>query len=199
MIQYRGETIELFTEKEIIYITKEIENLFKEELKNDEQFIKIIPHKDEYINILFKKVFTDGIYKSIFKLSKQYNEQTKKFHIVGSLENLDITKNNIEKISNRLRWILEMSNKCLNETWTDKFFRKLGKGVILDKNGNEMVITYNGSYLVIIEGKDTPEIRLNDDYEYDLVVSNYDMIGTRIMKNVEYIIKQIKNIMKEGE
>lgn len=76
-------------------------------------------------------------------------------------------------------------------------FRRLGKKAITDKNMNVLSIKYNGSYL-IINGVCIPEIRLNDDYEYDLIVNDYDMISVNTLKNVEYIVKQIKDIM-EGE
>lgn len=197
MAHYSGETIELFMDEEIKSIEDEIKNLFKEELKCNENFIEIISN-DLEISILFNKM-VDGSTsrKSILKLSKKYNRQTKRYHIIGNIENFDITKNNIEKISNRLRWVLEVSNKCLKETWIDKFFRRLGKKAITNENGNKAHITHNGSYL-IIKVRDIPEIRLNDEYEYDLIVSDYYMIGINTLKRVEYIIKQIKDIM-EGE
>lgn len=197
MIHYRGETIELFMDEEIKSIEREIRNLFKEELKCNKNFIEIISN-DLEISILFNKMVEDGTFrKSILKLRKQFNSQTEKYHIVGSIENFDITKNNIKKLSDRLRWILEAVNKCLTETWTDKFFRKLGKKAVTNENGNKAHITYNGSYL-IIKVRDIPEIRLNDEYDYDLIVSDYYMIGINTIKRVEYIIKQIKDIM-EGE
>lgn len=116
MIQYRGETTELFMREELLTIKKEIENLFKEELKCNKDFVKIIPNEDLHINVLFNKLVKGSIYKkSIFRLSKEYNEQTRKYYIVGSVENFDITKNNIKKVSDRLRWILEVANKCLED------------------------------------------------------------------------------------
>ena len=187
-----------FSEKEFDEIKKGIKKLFKEEIKShkSKNFMEIgIDSNTNFIHI-----FTD---KFNLYLRKKLSKDNK-ILVKSNIELVSISKNNIVKNSDRIRWIIETADKVvkLNNSSLTKIeiFAKLYKDIILEnlkrENINLTCKVYSG--FIAFSDKDIKFDFENEcDYNFVLLNSYPEVITKDILNKVNKITNVILKYWNE--
>lgn len=173
-----------FNEKEFNEIKKGIRELFNEEIQShkSKNFMEI-GINNNYNTIIH--IFTDKFSVYLKKVLSKDN----KILIKSNVELFDISKNNIKKNSDRVRWIIETVDKVvkLNNSYLTKIeiFTKLYKDSILKDLKKENIDLISESYIDFIVFCDNDvKIDFFDENNYNFIILN---------SNIKFVTKDILN------
>ena len=172
-----------FNEKEFDEIKKGIRELFKEEIQShkSKNFLELGIDN----NMKFIHIFTDKFNLFLKKVLSKDN----KILIKSNVELFDISKNNIKKNSDRVRWIIETVDRVVklnNGSLTKiEIFTKLYKDVILKDLKKENIDLISESYIDFIVFCDNDvKIDFFDENNYNFIILN---------SNIKFVTKDILN------
>lgn len=181
-----------FSEKEFDEIKKGIKKLFKEEIQShkSKNFMEI--GIDSSTNVIH--IFTD---KFNLYLRKKLSKDNK-ILVKSNIELVSISKNNIVKNSDRIRWIIETVDKIikLNNKSTTKIemFAELYKDSILEdlkrENINLICKVYSG--FIAFSDKDIKfDFENENDYNFILLNNSLHIVTQDILNKVNKLISVI--------
>lgn len=160
-----------FNEKEFDEIKKGIRKLFKEEIQShkSKNFMEIgIDNSTKFIHIFTNKF---NLY-----LKKELSKDNK-ILIKSNVDLFNISKNNINKNSDRIRWIIETADKVIksnNNLLTKiEMFAELYKDSILKdlKTENIDLICEDYTNFIVFRDNDI-KFDFSDEYDYNFVLLN---------------------------
>ena len=179
-----------FSEGEFYEIKKGIKELFKEEIQS---------HKSKN----FMEIGIDGYKKIIHIFTDKFNLYLKKelskgnkILIKSNIELFSISKNNIKKNSDRIRWIIETADKVIklkNGSLTKiEIFSELYKNKILEDLKKENINLICEEYIDFIVFCDNDiKFDFTDECDYDFVLLNSSIITKDILNKVNKLISII--------
>jgi hypothetical protein len=181
-----------FSEKEFDEIKKGVRKLFKEEIQShkSKNFMEI--GIDSSTNVIH--IFTD---KFNLYLRKKLSKDNK-ILVKSNIELVSISKNNIIKNSDRIRWIIETADKVvkLNNSSLTKIeiFAKLYKDSILEnlkrENINLNCKVYSG--FIAFSDKDIKfDFENENDYNFILLNNSLHIVTQDILNKVNKLISVI--------
>lgn len=187
-----------FSEKEFNEIREGIRKLFKEEIQS---------HKSKN----FMEIGIDIDTKSIHIFTDKFNLYLKKLLLrdgkilVKSDVNLfNISKNNIDKNSNRIRWIIEIADKIikLNKDLLTKIemFTELYKNIMLEdlkKEGINLICEDYIDFIVFCDDDIKFDFKNENDYNFVLLNNPSNIITIGILNKVSKLINIILKYWNE--
>ena len=187
-----------FSEKEFDEIKKDIRRLFKEEIQSHKRksFMEIgIDSSTKFIHI-----FTDKF--NLF-LKKELSKDNK-ILVKSNIELFSISKNNIKKNNDRIRWIIETVDKVikLNNKSTTKIemFAELYKNNILEDLKRENINLICEDYIDFIVFCDNDikfDFKNENDYNFVLLNNPSNIITIGILNKVSKLINIILKYWNE--
>ena len=170
-----------FSEKEFDEIKKGVRKLFKEEIQShkSKNFMEIGISNDK----TFIHIFTD---KFNLYLKKELSKDNK-ILVKSNIDLFSISKNNIKKNSDRIRWIIETVDKIIklnNKSITKiELFAELYKNNILEDLKKENINLVCKDYIDFIAFSDD-DIKFDfmNEYDYNFVLLN--SLSSVITKNI---------------
>lgn len=189
-----------FSEKEFDEIKKGVRKLFKEEIQShkSKNFMEI--GIDSSTNVIH--IFTD---KFNLYLRKKLSKDNK-ILVKSNIELVSISKNNIVKNSDRIRWIIETVDKIVklnnNSLTKIEMFTKLYKDNILEDLKKENINLICKDYIDFIAFCDDDikfDFKDEDEYDYDFMLlnSNSKIITKDILNKVNKLINIILKYWNE--
>lgn len=181
-----------FSEKEFDEIKKGVRKLFKEEIQShkSKNFMEIgISNDKEFIHI-----FTD---KFNLYLKKELSKDNK-ILVKSNIDLFSISKNNIKKNSDRIRWIIKTVDKIIklnNKSITKiELFAELYKNNILEDLKKENINLVCKDYIDFIAFSDD-DIKFDfmNEYDYNFVLLN--SLSSVITKNILNKVNKLINII----
>lgn len=166
---------------------RKIEKLFEEEIQShkSKKFINVGLTLDNRVIIVETNKFKVSLNKKIAKGSK--------IVLKSDIELYNISKNNIKKNSDRIRWIIETVNKTIklnnNSLTKIEMFTKLYKDSILDDLKRENINLICKDYMDFIAFCDD-DIKFDFKYDND---NNYNYDFVLLNNNSKIITKDILN------
>lgn len=166
---------------------RKIEKLFEEEIQShkSKKFINVGLTFDNRVIIVETNKFKVSLNKKIAKGSK--------IVLKSDIELYNISKNNIKKNSDRIRWIIETVNKTIklnnNSLTKIEMFTKLYKDSILDDLKRENINLICKDYMDFIAFCDD-DIKFDFKYDND---NNYNYDFVLLNNNSKIITKDILN------
>lgn len=160
-----------FSEKEFDEVKKDIRKLFKEEIQShkSKNFIEIgINNSTNEIHI-----FTDKFNLYLKKVLSRGS----KILLKSNVNLFYISKNNIKKNNDRIRWIIEIADKIIksnnNSLTKIEIFTKLYKDNILkDLKAENIDLICKGYINFITFSDDDIKFDFEDEYNYNFVLLN---------------------------
>ena len=179
---------------------RKIEKLFEEEIQShkSKKFINVGLTLDNRVIIVETNKFKVSLNKKIAKGSK--------IVLKSDIELYNISKNNIKKNSDRIRWIIETVNKTIklnnNSLTKIEMFTKLYKDNILEDLKKENINLICKDYIDFIAFCDDDikfDFKGEDEYDYDFVLlnSNSKIITKDILNKVNKLINIILKYWNE--
>lgn len=179
---------------------RKIEKLFEEEIQShkSKKFINVGLTLDNRVIIVETNKFKVSLNKKIAKGSK--------IVLKSDVELYNISKNNIKKNSDRIRWIIETVNKTIklnnNSLTKIEMFTKLYKDNILEDLKKENINLICKDYIDFIAFCDDDikfDFKGEDEYDYDFVLlnSNSKIITKDILNKVNKLINIILKYWNE--
>lgn len=179
---------------------RKIEKLFEEEIQShkSKKFINVGLTLDNRVIIVETNKFKVSLNKKIAKGSK--------IVLKSDIELYNISKNNIKKNSDRIRWIIETVNKTIklnnNSLTKIEMFTKLYKDNILEDLKKENINLICKNYIDFIAFCDDDikfDFKGEDEYDYDFVLlnSNSKIITKDILNKVNKLINIILKYWNE--
>lgn len=181
---------------------RKIEKLFEEEIQShkSKKFINVGLTLDNRVIIVETNKFKVSLNKKIAKGSK--------IVLKSDIELYNISKNNIKKNSDRIRWIIETVNKTIklnnNSLTKIEMFTKLYKDNILEDLKKENINLICKDYIDFITFCDDDikfDFKGEDEYDYDydfvLLNSNSKIITKDILNKVNKLISIILKYWNE--
>ena len=165
---------------------RKIEKLFEEEIQShkSKKFINVGLTLDNRVIIVETNKFKVSLNKKIAKGSK--------IVLKSDIELYNISKNNIKKNSDRIRWIIETVNKTIklnnNSLTKIEMFTKLYKDSILDDLKRENINLICKDYMDFIAFCD--DVKFDFKYDND---NNYNYDFVLLNNNSKIITKDILN------
>lgn len=187
-----------FSEKEFNEIREGIRKLFKEEIQS---------HKSKN----FMEIGIDIDTKSIHIFTDKFNLYLKKLLLrdgkilVKSDVNLfNVSKNNIKKNSDRIRWIIEIVNKIIklnNGSLTKiEIFTELYKNIMLEdlkKEGINLICEDYIDFIVFCDDDIKFDFKNENDYNFVLLNNPSNIITIGILNKVSKLINIILKYWNE--
>lgn len=183
-----------FSHREFELCKVSIEKLFEEEINSHKHksFVKVVLSDDSNMLTVSTSKFTIYLYKNLSKNSKIF--------LNSDIELKYISKNNIEKNSTRIRWIIETVDKVikLNNSSLEKIelFSKMYRNIIIKDLRKFGVIVHDvmeKDYLKLYNNEFNFELKNNGYYEFRLNTST----SSNITKEKLYSInKTIDTVLK---
>ena len=181
-----------FSEKEFDEIKKGVRKLFKEEIQShkSKNFMEIGISNDK----TFIHIFTD---KFNLYLKKELSKDNK-ILVKSNIDLFSISKNNIKKNSDRIRWIIETVDKIIklnNKSITKiELFAELYKNNILEDLKKENINLVCKDYIDFIAFSDD-DIKFDfmNEYDYNFVLLN--SLSSVITKNILNKVNKLINII----
>nr|DAN63709.1 MAG TPA: hypothetical protein [Herelleviridae sp.] len=183
-----------FSQREFELCKINLEKLFKEEIQShkNKQFIKIQLFQDSYELCVSNDKF------SIYFKKKILN--SKEIVIKSNIDLFNISKNNIEKNSIRIKWIIETVDKviklCNSSLEKIELFSKIYEDVILAdlrKFGIILQSVKDKNYLYLYNNEFNFELKNNGYYEFRLNTSTSSIITK---EKLSYINKVRDTVLK---
>jgi len=183
-----------FSQREFELCKINLEKLFKEEIQShkNKQFIKIQLFQDSYELCVSNDKF------SIYFRKKILN--SKEIVIKSNIDLFNISKNNIEKNSIRIKWIIETVDKviklCNSSLEKIELFSKIYEDVILAdlrKFGIILQSVKDKNYLYLYNNEFNFELKNNGYYEFRLNTSTSSIITK---EKLSYINKVRDTVLK---
>lgn len=181
-----------FSEKEFDEIKKGVRKLFKEEIQSykSKNFMEI--GIDSNTNFIY--IFTD---KFNLYLRKKLSKDNK-ILVKSNIELVSISKNNIVKNSDRIRWIIETVDKIVklnNKSITKiEMFAKLYKDSILEDLKRENINLICKDYIDFIVFCDNDikfDFKNENDYNFILLNNSLHIVTQDILNKVNKLISVI--------
>lgn len=181
-----------FSEKEFDEIKKGVRKLFKEEIQSykSKNFMEI--GIDSSTNVIY--IFTD---KFNLYLRKKLSKDNK-ILVKSNIELVSISKNNIVKNSDRIRWIIETVDKIVklnNKSVTKiEMFAKLYKDSILEDLKRENINLICKDYIDFIVFCDNDikfDFKNENDYNFILLNNSLHIVTQDILNKVNKLISVI--------
>ena len=181
-----------FSEKEFDEIKKGVRKLFKEEIQShkSKNFMEIGISNDK----TFIHIFTD---KFNLYLKKELSKDNK-ILVKSNIDLFSISKNNIKKNSDRIRWIIKTVDKIIklnNKSITKiELFAELYKNNILEDLKKENINLVCKDYIDFIAFSDD-DIKFDfmNEYDYNFVLLN--SLSSVITKNILNKVNKLINII----
>ena len=183
-----------FSQREFELCKINLEKLFKEEIQShkNKQFIKIQLFQDSYELCVSNDKF------SIYFKKKILN--SKEIVIKSNIDLFNISKNNIEKNSIRIKWIIETVDKviklCNSSLEKIELFSKIYEDVILAdlrKFGIILQSVKDKNYLYLYNNEFNFELKNNGYYEFRLNTSTSSIITK---EKLSYVNKVRDTVLK---
>lgn len=183
-----------FSQREFELCKINLEKLFKEEIQShkNKQFIKIQLFQDSYELCVSNDKF------SIYFKKKILN--SKEIVLKSNIDLFNISKNNIEKNSIRIKWIIETVDKviklCNSSLEKIELFSKIYEDVILAdlrKFGIILQSVTDKNYLYLYNNEFNFELKNNGYYEFRLNTSTSSIITK---EKLSYINKVRDTVLK---
>lgn len=190
-----------FSQREFELCKINLEKLFKEEIQSNKnkQFIKIQLFQDSYELCVSNDKF------SIYFKKKILN--SKEIVLKSNIDLFNISKNNIEKNSIRIKWIIETVDKviklCNSSLEKVELFSEMYGNVILKDLRKFEIVLYseiNKNYLYLYGSEFSFELKNNGYYEFKINTSTSSNITKekldRINKTRDVVLKYWDNFNK---
>lgn len=183
-----------FSSREFELCKISIEKLFEEEINSHKHksFVKVVLSDDSNMITVSTSRFIVYLYKKLSKNSK--------IVLKSDIELKYISKNNIEKNSTRIRWIIETVDKVikLNNNSLEKIelFSKMYRGIIIKDLRKFGVIVYDvmeKDYLKLYNNEFNFELKNNGYYEFRLNTSTSSSITSEKLYSIN---KTIGTVLK---
>lgn len=187
-----------FSEKEFDEIKKGVRKLFKEEIQShkSKNFMEI--GIDSNTNFIY--IFTD---KFNLYLRKKLSKDNK-ILVKSNIELVSISKNNIVKNSDRIRWIIETVDKIVklnNKSATKiEMFTELYKDSILEDLKRENINLICKDYIDFIVFCDNDikfDFKNENDYNFILLNNSLHIVTQNILNKVNKLINIILKYWNE--
>lgn len=181
-----------FSEKEFDEVKKDIKKLFEEEIQShkNKQFVKVQLFQNSYELCISTDKF------SIYFKKKILNSE--KVVLRSYIELFNISKNNIEKNSDRIRWIIEIVDKVIklnnNSLTKIEMFAELYKNNILEDLKRENINLICEDYIDFIVFCDNDikfDFKNENDYNFILLNNSLHIVTQDILNKVNKLINII--------
>lgn len=190
-----------FSQREFELCKINLEKLFKEEIQShkNKQFIKI-----QLFQVSYELCVSNDKFSIYFK-KKILN--SKEIVLKSNIDLFDISKNNIEKNSIRIKWIIETVDKviklCNSSLEKVELFSEMYGNVILKDLRKFEIVLYskiNKNYLYLYGSEFSFELKNNGYYEFKINTSTSSSITRekldKINKTRDVVLKYWDNFNK---